>query len=172
MDVWIHDRFVDSPWICGLTMDSWIQDGFLDSRQVSGFGIRWESGNIQKHPNTYICRLSECKSVLPEMFARSELVGEKNLALFGQLQMILSTVQQIQKHISVCLFSLVVQWGLFTEFWAVSEKPQLIVEVSAHGKGVPATKMDEWKQGRNREPENYVTCISEKEMDQREVTLN
>ena len=31
MGSWIHDGFLDSRWVPGLTMDTWIHDGVLDS---------------------------------------------------------------------------------------------------------------------------------------------
>ena len=79
----------------------------------------WASG-IQKKPKKW--KLSECKSVLPKMFAWSGLVGNKtSRPHVGPFHSNFSMDRKTCKNgVSFHLLSFVVQWAPFTRFGVMS----------------------------------------------------
>ena len=81
----------------------------------------WGPGNPDIWDPTKIktnrMKLSESKSVLSKMSARSGLVGKNPPGpIWGHLSPFFHEPKQIQKMFEICLFFLVGQWALFTRF--------------------------------------------------------
>ena len=81
----------------------------------------WEFGDLgawkSRNAGSKKSKFSKFKSVLPEMSARSGLVGNKSSwPYLGPSEAIFSIGRKNRRNAKFCLFSLVGQWALFTRF--------------------------------------------------------